>query len=180
MTKSPDIFFVTRKWPPATGGMETWSYRLSEELQKIEPVQVVALPGEADGMPPRKLRLLSFPISVVRAWFERVTRPKILQIGDLALWPVGLLAGKKVRVVIAAHGTDAAYHRRGGARGALYRLYLKLGARLMSNATVVANSRATREVLTETGWRKAEIVLLGTDFRHSQDTPKPTRRILFD
>ena len=47
------VMFITRKWPPAVGGMETWSVRLAEELARIGPVEVVALPGRADRRPPR-------------------------------------------------------------------------------------------------------------------------------
>jgi glycosyltransferase involved in cell wall biosynthesis len=159
--------------------METWSYRLSEELRKLRPVQIVALPGEATGKPPRKRRLLLFPFMVMQVWLARKSRPRILQIGDLALWPIGLLARSGTRVFIAAHGTDAAYHRRGGVRGTLYGLYLRLGAGLLRNASVIANSEATRKVLAETGWHDAEVVLLGTDFRPPQTVKQPTKRILF-
>ena len=46
------VLFITRKWPPAVGGMETYSHRLSGELAKHVPVQTVALPGAPSGLPP--------------------------------------------------------------------------------------------------------------------------------
>ncbi len=39
------ILFITRKWPPAVGGMETYSVKLSQALQKLSTVEVMALPG---------------------------------------------------------------------------------------------------------------------------------------
>jgi glycosyltransferase involved in cell wall biosynthesis len=161
----PAILFVTRKWAPATGGMETYSLRLTEALAAIEPVEVVALPGRANGMPPGGLALLTFPLTVLGRALRRRSAPRVLHLGDMALWPVAALAllWRGTQVVLSAHGTDVAYPRRRGLRGTLYGAYLALGARLLPRARVIANSRATAEVAAETGWREAAIVPLGTD-----------------
>jgi glycosyltransferase involved in cell wall biosynthesis len=161
----PSILFVTRKWAPATGGMETYSLRLTEALAKFEPVEVIALPGRANGMPPGPLALLAFPLAVFARAARRASAPRVLHLGDMALWPFAALAllWRRTRVVLSAHGTDVAYHRRGGLRGTLYRLYLALGARLLRRARVIANSRATAHVAGETGWRDAAVVPLATE-----------------
>lgn len=153
--------FVTRKSAPAMGGMETYSLRLTQVLG--DEVEVIALPGRANGMPASATALIGFPFTILRHYLARKTSPQILHVGDMALWPVGLLAGSRTRVVLSAHGTDVAYHRRGGVKGALYGLYLRLGARLLGQAKVIANSRATKEVLAETGWRNTAVVPLATD-----------------
>jgi glycosyltransferase involved in cell wall biosynthesis len=130
-------------------------------------------------MPPSVGSLLGFPFTILRRWLARKARPTVLHIGDMALWPVGLLARGETRVVLSAHGTDVAYHRRGGLKGGLYGAYLRLGARLLKNATVIANSHATREVAAETGWRKCEVVPLATDLIGPAPDGTHNGRILF-
>lgn len=160
------VLFITRKWAPAIGGMETYSLRLAERLRLLTRLELIALPGRADGQPPSALRLALFPFTVLRGWLALAKRPDVMHLGDMALWPLALLArlpGSQVRVVLSAHGTDVAYHRRGGFKGRLYGAYLRLGARLLRQATVIANSHATARVAAETGWRDSKIVPLATD-----------------
>lgn len=178
----PRILFVTRKWAPAVGGMETYAMRLTEALDEIEPVQVVALPGRADGMPPSVLALLGFPLTVMLALFRRRVMPEVVHLADMAIWPLGLFAkvfAPRIRVVLSAHGTDVSYHRRGGARGKLYGRYLQLGARLLRGATIIANSRATRDVAAEAGWRADHVVPLATDLRGAPPDGTHNGRLLF-
>ncbi|WP_338240577.1 glycosyltransferase family 4 protein [Aurantiacibacter hainanensis] len=159
----PEIVFITRKWAPATGGMETYSVRLTQEIARRHPVQVISLPGRAGGMPPGVASLLLFPFTVVRRLAARHGPARVIHLGDLALWPIGLLAGRRTKVVVSAHGTDVAYHRRGGLRGRLYGAYLRLGARLLGRARLVANSHATAQVAAETGWRTHCVIPLAAD-----------------
>lgn len=159
----PDVLFLTRKWAPAIGGMETYCLRLTECLDKLAEVEVVALPGRADGAPPSPLALLAFPLTVMGRWLGRKARPDVVHLGDMALWPLGLLARGTTRIVLSAHGTDVAYHRRGGLKGRLYGAYLRLGSRLLTRARVIANSRATAAVAAETGWKSSAVVPLATD-----------------
>lgn len=166
--------FVTRKWPPAMGGMETYSVRLTEELARSCHVHVIALPGNLDGSPPNARKLAGFPVTVLRRWLGRASSPDILHIGDMAIWPIGLLgllSRKRMSVVLSAHGTDVAYHRRRGVKATLYRAYLKLGSRLLRDARVIANSGATAGVLKETGWTRSDVVPLATDLAAVDSKP---------
>lgn len=176
---TPAILFITRKWAPATGGMETYCLRLTEALARKKAVETVALAGKADGMPPSAMALLLFPFTVIARVLRRSAPPEVAHLGDMAIWPLGLLFSRKTRLVISAHGTDVAYHRRGGIKGSLYGVYMKLGAKLLSRAKVIANSRATAKVLGETGWRADAIVPLATDLAPpSAANPQPNT-ILF-
>ncbi|WP_336980193.1 glycosyltransferase family 4 protein [Altererythrobacter fulvus] len=161
------ILFITRKWAPAVGGMETYCHQLTAELAAIEPIEVIALPGQANGMPPKMPHLLRFGLTAsLRAFFRR-RLPDVLHIGDMVLWPlalVGRMRGYR-RIVISAHGTDVAFHRRGGLKGNAYGAYLRLGALLLGKATIIANSNATRDVTAGTGWRNIEVVPLATELR---------------
>ncbi|WP_066771193.1 glycosyltransferase family 4 protein [Croceicoccus mobilis] len=174
------ILFITRKWAPAMGGMETYSMRLSEALAKAYPTAVIALPGCSDGMPPSPWRLLAFPFSAALDVVAARYRPQVLHLADLAIWPLAALAvlcGRPT-IAISAHGTDVAYHRRGGIRGRLYGAYLRLGASLLRNAAVIANSHATADVLRETGWHSV-VVPLATDIEAPPANGTHNRRLLF-
>lgn len=176
------ILFVTRKWAPAMGGMETYCLRLTERLAQTEDIQVIALQGRENGLPPSPFALLCFPITIFWLYLRRAAPPQVLHLADMALWPVGLLsafAGGKVKVVLSAHGTDASYHRRGGFRGRLYGTYLRIGARMLRSALVIANSRATAQVLEETGWRANAIVPLATDICAPQPDQWHNGKLLF-
>lgn len=175
----PEIVFVTRKWPPAVGGMETWSVRLSEELARLAPVKVIALRGREDGRPPSPFKLLLFPFTFARQFLSRRRAGAILHLGDMALWPLGLLAAPRSRLVISAHGTDVSYPKRGGWRGKAYGAYLRLGARLLPQALVIANSAATQSAAAEAGWKDSRIVPLGTNMIGHVPNGAPDRHLLF-
>lgn len=176
---APDILFVTRKWAPAVGGMETWSMRLSEELAKLVPVEVVALLGKANGHPPAILSLLGFPFTVLRRLLARTKTPDIMHLGDMALWPLALLANRKTQVVLSAHGTDVSYARRRTLRGRVYRAYLQAGAWLLREAVVTANSTATAATAAETGWGNLSVIPLATDITGAVPDREPEPHVLF-
>ena len=61
---APDILFVTRKWAPAVGGMETWSHQITAELAKLAPVEVVAIAtssGMGEGVEDSCMSIWSMP-----------------------------------------------------------------------------------------------------------------------
>lgn len=175
------MVFITRKWAPAVGGMETWSIRMAEALARLCALEPIALPGKDDGMPPSAFSLLAFPFTVIRRLFALPVKPDAALLGDMAIWPLALVAmlrGAR-RIAIAAHGTDVAYHRRGGITGHLYGAYLRLGARLLRDTIIIANSRATAEVLRETGWHNSAIVPLATDIVAPPPDGTHNGRLLF-
>ncbi len=171
---APSIALITRKWAPAMGGMETWSMKVAEALAERTHVDIIALPGRPDGMPPHALALLLFPFVTLWKLLRLKPKPQVALLGDMAIWPIGFLlkaTGFRASIFIAAHGTDAAYHRRGGIKGSAYGAYLRLGARLLKRSTVIANSRATADVLAETGWSAAEIIPLATSDDGAETLP---------
>lgn len=177
--RQKSVLFVTRKWAPAMGGIETYCLRLTEELAKTHQLEIVALAGNADGSPPSAAALLAFPFTILRQWLARGEAPDVLHIGDMALWPAGLLAGKRSRVILSAHGTDVSYPRRGGIKGRLYGAYLKLGSKLLPDARIIANSRATEAACHENGWNRTAVVALATDISRPIPAGTPRRTILF-
>lgn len=171
------ILFITRKWAPAVGGMEVYSQRLTEELMRRHKVQVIALPGRSGGRPPSALSIMFFPLAVLRRCLAGLNRPGIIHLGDMAIWPLALIArlfAPRARIVLSAHGTDVSYSARGGFRGRLYGLYQRSGARLLHSASVIANSHATANASRSHGWNNASVVPLASDLRqppHIQPMP---------
>ncbi|MFC3785508.1 glycosyltransferase involved in cell wall biosynthesis [Sphingopyxis italica] len=177
-----NLLFITRKWTPAVGGMETYSHKLSEALRALLPVRIHRLAGRRGGSPPRAISLVFFALtSIIRIAAQR--RPAaVVHLGDMALWPLGIAArlrSRKSRLILSAHGTDVAYPRRGGVKGRVYGLYLRLGARLLPSATVIANSEATRAVARESGWSCDEVIPLATDLAGPAPTGHFEHYILF-
>jgi len=173
------LVFITRKWAPATGGMETYSLRLCEALAKHCNLDVIALKGRKNGMPPGTMALLLFPIKAILHWLRRGARADVLHLGDMAIWPLGLLAGKQTSLFITAHGTDIVYGLRGHWRALAYGAYLALGRKLLPHARIITNSRATSQAVRDAGWGKAETIPLATDLTVEQLPQPDTRNVLF-
>lgn len=165
---SGPIRFITRKWPPAIGGMETYALKLSAALRHHAPVQVTALPGRSDGGPPRPAALIGFGLRAAARLLATRAPRGIVHVGDMALWPLALVArlrSRRWRLALSAHGTDVSYSLRGGVRGRLYGAYLRLGARCLRPAMVIANSTATADCARQHGFCRISIVPLATDMR---------------
>lgn len=178
---SCDIRFITRKWPPAMGGMETYSRRLADELAKDHRLEILALPGRDSGAAPGALRLLGFGLATALRLL--VSRPaRVVHLGDVACWPLGWIAGwrhRGSRVVLSAHGSDISLAARRGLRALLYRAYLRLGAALMGEAVLVANSRWLATLAERHGFRRTVVVPLGTDARPHETPSAPGGHLLF-
>ena len=80
------VLFLTRKWPPAIGGMEVYSMELSEELSHRVDLTVRSLSGKKDGSPPGIARLVYFLFSnLVYLWRTRRDFD-VVHFGDFVLF----------------------------------------------------------------------------------------------
>ena len=173
----PKVVFLSRKWPPAVGGMETYALRISEELSRHVDLTCLVLPGNVSGQPPSAPAVLAFGLKSLFTILARHRKADVIHVGDMASWPVALAAGRAT-VVLSAHGTDVAYPLRGTWKGRLYGLHLKIGARLLGRPLVIANSRATEAAAQSLGFDRTVVVPLATDFT-SQIEDVDTSRLLF-
>ncbi|PVA07083.1 glycosyltransferase family 4 protein [Thalassorhabdomicrobium marinisediminis] len=183
MPKSLKITFVSRKWPPAMGGMETYSERLCSHLQAHSEVEVIALPGHADGSTPRLWELVWFGVKTAFSLFFRRQAAPVIHVADMASWPLALAARLRrpfARCILSAHGTDVAFPARGGIAGRLYGAYLRLGANLLGEVTVVANSAATAAAAARFRYRDIVVVPLAAEARLEGTVPEMAEQtILF-
>lgn len=173
----PKVVFLSRKWPPAVGGMETYALRLTDELRERTELVTIVLPGRDNGQPPGAASLIVFGAT---AWFRRLLRHRdadVIHICDMAIWPLALLPGRAA-VVLSAHGTDVAYPARGTLKGRAYGAYLRLGARFLRRPYVIANSSATETAARSFGFACTRVVPLATDFVR-QDVEPDLGRLLF-
>ena len=175
------VRFVTRKFPPAMGGMETYCARLVEHLGSRVNLDLVALPGRPDGSAPGALRLLGFGAATA---FRLLVSPSrdVVHVADMASWPLAWIAalrGRGQRIVLSAHGSDVSYSTRGHWRGRLYGVYLRLGARMLGNARIIANSRFVAETAAAHGFRNVAVVAPGTSLAPPADSAAMHDSLLF-
>lgn len=176
-----DIRFVTRKWAPAMGGMETYCHRLTEEMSKAHKVETLALPGREGGHAPTAVSLIGFGVrTLFRLLFA--TAVKVTHFGDMAIWPLALivrLRHPQTQLVISVHGSDVSYPLRGGFLGRIYGTYLKVGARLLPEIKVIANSHATADETRRYGFKQLEVVPLATDLQSAPMEEIAGRHLFF-
>jgi glycosyltransferase involved in cell wall biosynthesis len=161
------IRFITRKWPPAVGGMETYSAKIAEGLRTSGSVEIIALPGRRSGREPTRFALIVFGITTaLRLLLSREARA--VHVADLASWPLAWIASVRhpsSRIVISAHGSDISYCERRTWRGGLYRAYLRLGAAKLKRAHIIANSNYIAGLARSAGFGQVSVVPLATDLR---------------
>jgi len=162
-----DVRFITRKWAPAMGGMETYCLRLTEELAKTHKLDIIALPGKANGDAPSALALLLFGLKTAfRLLFAKPAG--VVHIGDVAIWPLGWIAAIRhpgSKIIISAHGSDLNFATGKSFSSRLYRFYIRLGAKLLGNTTLIANSSWIAELAKEQGFGNVVTIPLATDVK---------------
>src|SRR6056297_694910 len=167
-----DLLFVTRKWAPAMGGMETYSLKLSQELRAFADVTVEALPGHPDGSAPGLGEVLAFGLRVSAGILFGSRHFDIVHIGDVSSWPIAAVARlryRNARIALSAHGTDVSFPDRRGIAPWAYGLFMRLGARLVGKDSVIANSQATAEKALALGFRSVAVVPLASDIESALD-----------
>ena len=160
------VLFITRKWAPAVGGMETYSMELTAELEKYADLTIRFLSGQRDGHPPKLSVLLWFLIcSVVFLWRKRKSWD-IIHYGDMVLFPLAFLNslwGTQAKQVLTIHGLDILYGLKKGIKAKAYRLFLRWAR--MNHSRVdcyIINSQNTSRIACERGFHPAVSIPLGT------------------
>ena len=176
-----EIRFITRKWAPAVGGMETYSLRLTERLREERELEVISLPGRADGRAPSALSILGFGLATAGRLLASPPA-RVVHVADVASWPLAWLASLRhagSRIVLSAHGSDLSYAKRDGWRPRLYAAYLSLGARCLSRARLIANSDWIAGLARDAGFGNVSTVHLATDLARSGETGAHNGALLF-
>lgn len=106
------LLYLTRKYPPAVGGMERMNHELVTALRPLTDLQVVAWGRGQWGLP-----WFAFT-AALRMWARLARparRPDVLCLGDAALSPLGVAMARPRRVPVVAivHGLDVTFPRYG-------------------------------------------------------------------
>src|SRR4051812_11580604 len=138
------VLFVTRKYPPKIGGMESLSYALTTGF--AEPKKTIALRGS-------QLHLVWFLPYVVLRVALTAHRYDVIHLGDALLSAAGFVPrwfGKPVAVSV--HGLDLTF------RSWIYQAYLKLFLRADA---FIANSESTKRVAEARGLSPVQAISIG-------------------
>lgn len=160
------VLFISRKWPPAVGGMETYSYELCKAIEAKVDLHIRKLPGQEDGAPPNPIALGLF---FIRSLFHVLIygrRYDIIHIGDFVLAPIGVVArlfSRKSKVLIMIHGLDIIYGNRSGLAPAIYRVFQSVMVRLGSADHYIANSENTGKLSEAAKLMPVTIIPLGVN-----------------
>ncbi|GAA0856971.1 glycosyltransferase family 4 protein [Aliiglaciecola litoralis] len=160
------VLFVTRKWPPAVGGMETYSVELCKQLENHVDLTIRKLPGKEDGSPPSPIAILVFFISSLFFLVFNAKRYDVVHIGDFVLAPLGWISkilAPKTKTVIMIHGLDILYGNRRGLLPAIYRVYQHTMQKLYCADYFIANSENTGRLCISAGFSPVEIIPLGVN-----------------
>jgi glycosyltransferase involved in cell wall biosynthesis len=102
------ILFITRKFPPTTGGMEKAAYCLSQGLSKIAEVKLLKWGGSNRWLPLVLPRLLLSSL-----WILTLRKADVIYLQDGLLAPLGcVLRVFRKPVAITIHGLDITYKNR--------------------------------------------------------------------
>lgn len=136
------ILYITRKYPPSIGGMQTMSFELFRSLNRYREVTLFAHQGSF-------LKLLGFlaRIPLQLALLAKAPRPpKIVLLGDAALSPAVHLVRRLIpsaKVVCVLHGLDITYSN------PLYKRFILPSLKQLDTAVCISNG--TKEIATSMG-----------------------------
>ena len=167
MKKQPlmKVLFITRKWPPAVGGMETYSMELCHELKSLVDLEVCFLPGNADGCPPSVTKVIKFfMVNILFLWRERNSFD-VIHFGDFVLFPLAWLHSKfspSLKRVITVHGLDLIYGNRKGFAPLVYKIFVSWAkGRRASLDAIITNSQNTSRIVKDAGFGGSFAIPLG-------------------
>lgn len=138
------ILFITRKYPPMKGGMESYSYNL---ISNYDGNYVFKALGK------KQIHLLWFYPYCLLFVMLHAKKFEVIQLGDMLLCGIGWLAKKinpTIKVVATIHGLDITYSN------PIYQAYLKLFSRNFN--VYVPNSSYTQGVAEKKGYHPCSMI----------------------
>lgn len=160
------ILFITRKFPPSTGGMETYSQCLyaamvaaGADIDLIKPAPPII--GR-----PSLVAMLRFMLGAAWRVIRRARDYDVVLLGDFAiaaLAPLVHACGRgRCRIVVALHGNDLYFRRQRGVKPTLYRCMCNAVVRSRAIDMAIANSTAIQNEATTCGLRNTIVIPLAT------------------
>lgn len=157
------ILFITRKFPPSTGGMENFAYELYTALSKETDVRLIKWGGSNKYLP------VVLPYFLLRAcWLLLRGGIDVVHVQDGVLAPLGYVLAKifRKRFTIVVHGLDITYPNK---------LFQKVNVGTVGKADVVfCISRAAADEAQRRGVSEPKIMIIPlgiTDDIYRSDEP---------
>ena len=152
------VLFVTRKYPPRVGGMESLSYGLTTGYP--EPKGLLALRRS------QKHLVWFLPYALVRVALT-AHRYDVVHLGDALLSITGLVPRVVLgrRIAVSVHGLDLTFPNR------LYQAYLK---HFLRAHVFIANSESTRKLAESRGLDNVRTITIGVP-EHYFSLPRRAR-----
>lgn len=158
----PRLLFVSRKWPPAVGGMETYSVELHASLEPNFEITRKVLPGRPNGRPPGLLAYAAFLLKITAYCLLYANRFERVVFGDLVLYPAALccrLRAPSQKRLVVVYGLDLVYFRRKGLLPRAYGAYFWLFRKTQTCfSAIVAISTFTATLAHEAGLERVHVV----------------------
>ena len=157
------IVFVTRKYPPAVGGMEKMHFELSKALAEITPTQIIAYGGSQKKLP------IVLPILLIKTIFFILQQKKAnIILGDalLSVFIPILRLFSRQKIMVITHGLDVTFNRF---------FYQQLVMPNLKKADLIVSiSQATKEELLKKGLseKKIKVIPVGiniSDYQKEMD-----------
>lgn len=145
-TESPRILFLTRKYPPSVGGMETYSKSIYEAFHQSGQDVHLHKPRQEHIGRPTLWQMTTFFSSSCWHLLCYGKRYDAVLIGDYAIASLAVVAKiatfGRIRTVVSLHGNDLYFMRHKSPSAGLYRLLSRivLGSRALD--ACIANSGA--------------------------------------
>ena len=143
------VLFITRKFPPSTGGMERVAYELSQHLSKLTDIVLIKWGG------PNKWLPFILPFFLLRSvWALSTRRIDVIYLQDGLLAPLGLALKVifRKRTAITIHGLDITYKNR------LYQLIVPRCVCKLSRVICISN--ATKDACIARGIKAGKIIVI--------------------
>lgn len=187
--RRPPLLLISRKWPPAIGGMETYSESLAQSLAEHFDLTLLVLPGRGDGRPPRLPAYLLFVVKAMLYCLFQTRKFQGIVFCDLLLFPAALVsrivAPKRPRVVVV-YGLDLVFQKRPGLLPAAYGMVISTIRRFQRVfSSIVAISHHTQALARQVGLDRVSVILPpvpDTPLTRSEPTSmveRPNGRIIF-
>ncbi|KGQ20809.1 Glycosyl transferase, group 1 [Lysobacter dokdonensis DS-58] len=158
--------FVTRKFPPSVGGMETWSKEFHAACVASGADVDLLKPASDHIGRPSLAQMAAFFASASWALVRHGRRYEAVLLGDFALATLAIVAKLatfgRIRTVVQLHGNDLYFMRQRGLVPTLYRALCAFVVGTRAIDATVANSRAIRDEAAMRGLPASVVVPLAT------------------
>lgn len=158
--------FITRKYPPSVGGMETYSNNVFEALRDLDPGVELLKPRVDIHGRPSLLEIARFFMAACWRLLTQARRYDAVLLGDYAIASLAIIAKiatlGRIRTVVSLHGNDLYFMRGRSLTARAYRAISWCVTRSGALDAAVANSRAIRDEATRHGIAPVTVIPLAT------------------